>query len=135
MSFSFRRKPDLEAAQQRIDAEFAKQVDIARRAKQPEFVPPVYVRPDALYAFRLSHRLSVKAAGALLARSDTWWSWREHGYWLMPPDLFERAKLAAAKLAPKGAEPEPVTKAGLHARLRQLEARVAALEAGGCDLL
>src|SRR5690606_24734681 len=101
MSFSFRRKPDLEAAQRRIDTEFARKVEMARhvsahRGELVTFTPPPYVPPAELYAFRVKYRLSAAQAGALLNRSNTWWLFRERGHTLMAPDLFERAKAAAA---------------------------------------
>lgn len=134
MPFSFRRKPDLEAAQRRIDADFARKAEIARhasarRGEPVTFTPPPYVPPADLYTFRVKYRLSAKEAARLIERSGTWWSWREQGHWLMPPDQFERAKAAAARVAPKGADPEPVTKGSLDARMRILEGQVVALSA------
>lgn len=132
MPFSFRRKPDLEAAQRRIDAEFARKADTARKASAHRgelvtFTPPPYVPPAELYAFRVKYRLSAKDAGALLERSNTWWLFREQGHQLMAPDQFERAKAAAARIAPKATEPEPVTKASLAARVSILEGHVVSL--------
>ena len=149
MTFSFRRRPDLDAAQRRINEALSRQRELAEAAGRP-YTEPDYVPPRDLYALRERYRLSLAQAAALVGRSSTWWQFREAGHWLMDRGLFEQAAAAAAAAAaaqagqPTAAS-RPGTKAALVARLELLEDRVQQLEQqlarltgtaqDGCDLL
>jgi hypothetical protein len=153
MAFSFRRRPDLDAAQRRIDETLTRQRELAEAAGQP-YTEPDYVPPRDVYALRERYRLSLAQAAALVGRSSTWWQFREAGHWLMDRAAFEQAAAAAAAAAQAG-QPTVATvasragaKASLAARLELLEERVQRLEqrevthsvtcgpaASACDLL
>lgn len=92
---------------------------LMRRAKV-EYVPPREV-----YALRQSRKLSLKAAGALLDKSSTWWHSHEVGHEGMTPEDFSRAKAAIAKLPRKILQ--PAIKLTLADRLQQLEGEIAKL--------
>jgi hypothetical protein len=130
MAFSLRRRPDLDAAQQRIEQALSRRRELAEAAGRP-YTAPDYVPPRDVYALRERYRLSLAQAAALVGRSSTWWQFREAGHWLMDRNLFEQAAAAAAAAAQAGqptVASRPGTKASLAARLALLEERVQQLE-------
>jgi hypothetical protein len=130
MAFSFRRRPDLDAAQRRIEKTLSRRRELAEAAGR-SYTAPDYVPPRDLYALRERYRLSLAQAAALVGRSSTWWAWREAGHWLMDRRTFEQAAAAAAAAAQAG-QPTTASRAGTKAtlavRLAQLEERVQQLE-------
>jgi hypothetical protein len=122
MPISFRKVPDRAKADTRAANAAAPRGPVGR---QTPAIP--YVKPSDMLAFRLKHRLSLKAAAALLGYQTTWWQWREAGHWLMSPEKFAEAVRAAGAPPSESATMAPRLK--LTERLEVAERRIAALEA------